>query len=150
MKKILIAIDGISDSDNALEQGGELARNAGSKVVLLAVQRKLEDIESYLPALSYFLKKTHQEDEEEVRDKLSSLCQQLLSESKKALEKKGVSVKTVLKWGRPADEILNVADKEGVDLIALGCKGKHLSKRFLGSVSDDVVERSKVSVLVAR
>lgn len=58
-----------------------------------------------------------------------------MDESKKALEKKGVSVKTMLKWGRPADEILTVADKEGVDLIALGCKGKHLSKRFLGSVS---------------
>ncbi len=151
MKNILIAIDGSDDSSKALDLGGELAKSMDSKVVLVAVQRSLEDIQYYLPALSYFLKKTKQEDEEEVKEKFASIGQQFLDDSKKTLEEKGLTnVKTVLKWGRPADEILKAADEEGADMIVIGCRGKHLSKRLLGSVSDEVSERSKVSVLIAR
>ncbi|MEE8402982.1 MAG: hypothetical protein V3R93_04430, partial [Candidatus Hydrothermarchaeaceae archaeon] len=84
------------------------AKNAGADVVLVAVQRKLEEIE-YLPALSFFLKETGQEDEEKVRGKFGSLGPELLEESKKTLEEEGINVKTVLKWGSPADEILEVA-----------------------------------------
>ncbi len=151
MEKILIAIDGSDDSNKALAQGGELAKGMGSEVVLVAVQRSLEDIEYYLPVVSYVLKKTKQEDEKEVKEKFAALGREVLDESKNALEEKGVTnVKTVLKWGRPADGILKAADEEGAELIVVGCRGKHLSKRFLGSVSDEVSERSDVSVLIAR
>ncbi len=109
MKKILIAVDGSDDAAKALTQGGAVAKNAGADVVLIAVQRKLEEIESYLPALSFFLKETGQEDEEKIREKFGSLGQQLLEESKKTLEAEGINVKTILKWGSPADEILEVA-----------------------------------------
>lgn len=152
MKKVLIAVDGSDDSAKALAQGGELAKNAGAEIVLVAVQRKLEDLEYYLPAVSYFLKKTNPEDEDDVRKKFANIGEQFLGECKKSLEEtaKNIKVKTVLRWGRPADEIIKVAEEEAVDVIVVGCKGKHISKRFMGSVSDEVSERSHASVLVAR
>ncbi len=147
MKKILIAIDGSEDSNKALALGAELAKSMDSEVVLVAVERGLE---FYLPVLDYYLKKTAPADKEELQNKLASIAHDLLEESKKSLEKDGINVKTVVKWGKPAEEILKTTEEEGADLIVIGCRGKHLSKRLLGSVSDEVVERAKVPILVGR
>lgn len=154
MKKILIAVDGSEDSNKAIEKGAKLAKGSDSEVVLVAVQRCLVELESYLPGISYLLKKTEQVDEEEFNNrlkefenKLASIGRGLLDESKKSLEKAGITnVKTVLKCGKPAEEILKVAEEEKADLIVIGSRGKGLSKTVFGSVSRAVAMGSKVSV----
>ena len=53
--------------------------------------------------------------------------------------------------GDPATAILDVADKEGVDLIVMGTRGLGTAERWLiGSVSDKVLHHAHCSVLVAR
>lgn len=160
MKKILIAVDGSEDSDKAIEKGAELAKGCGWGVVLLAVPRRLAEIETYLPGISvsYLLKKTERADKEglgsrleELDDKLANIGRQFLEDSKKSMEANGVkNVKTVVKYGKPAEQILKAAEEEGADLIIVGCRGKHLSKTLLGSVSREISERSKISVMIAR
>lgn len=148
MKKILIAVDGSENSDRALSQGGKLAKEMDSEIVLVAVQRSLE---FYLPVLDYFLKKTEPQEEEELEKKFESLSRDLLKESKESLEKNGITKdKTVVRIGKPAEEILKVAEEEGADLIVIGSRGKGLAKTVFGSVSREVIMESKVSVLVAR
>lgn len=50
--------------------------------------------------------------------------------------------------GRPADVLLELADRESADLLVLGHRGQGLSRAVLGSVSDEVVRRSALPVLV--
>jgi nucleotide-binding universal stress UspA family protein len=59
---------------------------------------------------------------------------------------------TPLVWeGEPADAILAAAESEGADVIVIGSSGKTgVGRILLGSVSDDVIRRSTVPVMVVR
>ncbi len=148
MKKILIAVDGGEDSDKALSQGGRLAKEMGSEVVIVTVQRPLE---FYLTAFDDFLKMTNPVDEKEIREKYEKIGRDLLDQSEKAIGKEGATkIKTFVREGKPAEEILKAAEEEKVDLIVIGSRGKGLARTVFGSVSREVAMGSKVSVMIAR
>jgi nucleotide-binding universal stress UspA family protein len=61
------------------------------------------------------------------------------------------SVATGLLDGDPADEILRYADRNGIDLIAVGSRGPGgLKGLFLGSVSHKIIEDGKCPCLVVK
>lgn len=63
----------------------------------------------------------------------------------------GVSADNVLvevMAGRPAHALAETADRHDADLIVVGSRGRGLSKRLLGSVSEDLLKVSKRPVLV--
>jgi len=67
------------------------------------------------------------------------------------LEKEGCQVKTIVKEGHPAQEIIKVAAEEKADVIVIGSHGKsNLRGMLLGSVSESVVHKSPVPVLVVK
>lgn len=56
-----------------------------------------------------------------------------------------------LQDGQAADEILNVANEQKIDLIVIGRRGLSAVERFLmGGVSSAVVNHSKCDVLVVK
>ncbi len=59
---------------------------------------------------------------------------------------------TPLVWeGEPADAILAAAASEGADVIVIGSSGRTgVGRMLLGSVTDDVVRRAVVPVMVVR
>ena len=62
-----------------------------------------------------------------------------------------VEVESVLLEGSPANEIVDFAEKNGIDLIVMGTLGRTGIDRFLlGSVAENVVRHSKKAVLVVR
>jgi nucleotide-binding universal stress UspA family protein len=62
-----------------------------------------------------------------------------------------IAVEPVVLEGNPASEIVNFAEKNGVELIVVGTLGKSGIQRFLmGSVAENVVRHSNVPVLVVR
>jgi nucleotide-binding universal stress UspA family protein len=62
-----------------------------------------------------------------------------------------VVVEPVILEGNPADEIVNFAEKNDIELIVIGTLGKTGVQRFLlGSVAENVIRHSKVPVLVVR
>ena len=62
-----------------------------------------------------------------------------------------VVVDPVILEGNPADEIVNFAEKNDIELIIIGTLGKTGVQRFLlGSVAENVIRYSKVPVLVVR
>jgi len=73
-----------------------------------------------------------------------------LLESYKMAFGNGINIKTILRSGHPADEILETARREKADMIVVGAKGKRVSKLFMGSVSREVAERSPVPVLIVK
>ena len=62
-----------------------------------------------------------------------------------------VVVEPVILEGNPADEIVNFAEGNDIELIVIGTLGKTGVQRFLlGSVAENVIRHSKVPVLVIR
>ncbi len=68
-----------------------------------------------------------------------------------ALTRKGMLVKTKVAVGNPATEVLAYADEVGAGLVAVGSHNKgQASAILLGSVSSEVISRSKLPVLVLK
>jgi len=63
---------------------------------------------------------------------------------------KGITTKTKVFAGNPADEIVEYAEKNGNDLIIMGHSRAGLERVLLGSVAHRVVKLSTVPVMVVR
>ena len=152
MNKVLVAVEDTKASKAmlaALYNSVQLPQ----EVILLHVQRlegrslmidMLGDAE--LSTLKESMKDT------EHKEKLDKKSQKILGYYRKELEESGFqNVRTVLRDGHPAEEILSVAQQEGVELILLGFSNRSGLNRLIGgSVAKDVEEKSTVPVLVAK
>jgi nucleotide-binding universal stress UspA family protein len=92
------------------------------------------------------------------KEQKKALKEQLIVEGKKATDyvenigrTANVRVESTILEGNPANEIIDFAEKNDIDLIVMGTHGKTGIQRFLiGSVSENVVRHSERAVLVAR
>lgn len=152
MKKVLIAVDDTKGSKAVLSVFQNLLRPP-EEVILVHVE-KLEgrslmiDMlgEAELSTLKESLRGT------DYKEELDRKAEKVLNYYKKELENGGlIRIKTVIREGVPADEILRVAEEEEVDLIITGSNGKKGMLRLItGCVSKDVEKSSKVPVLVGK
>jgi nucleotide-binding universal stress UspA family protein len=79
------------------------------------------------------------------------VAQGYLDEIAAGLRQGGAHARSLVRPDRVAEAILNVADDEGVDLIAMSTHGRSGIGRFLlGSVADKVVHHARVPVLLVR
>jgi len=60
------------------------------------------------------------------------------------------SVRTLLRIGHPAEEILATAAVESPDMIVVGARSARSTHRLMGSVSREVAEHAEVPVLIVR
>lgn len=152
MNKVLLAVDSTVGSKALLAVFKNLVRPP-EKIILLHV-KQLEGNSMMIDMLSdseiSTLKDSMQGTERMA--KLDERAERIISYYKKELENGGlVSVKSVIREGRPTEEILKVADEEGADLIIVGCSGKsRIQKFFTGCASKEVEKNAKVPVLVAK
>jgi nucleotide-binding universal stress UspA family protein len=148
MEKILVAVDGSEGSKKALARCAEIAKCMDCEVIVLWVQRSLLELERSNPQVEA-LKRVMEE--QNIKKEIETSVRGFLNSSKKFLLDNSVrEVKTLLLWGHPVEEILKVADEEKVDLIVLGSRGRRIGKAFLGSVSREVSDRAKASVMIGR
>ena len=137
--KILVAYDGSKVSKKALDKGVDLATKLGGELLLVTVTEPVCPI-----GIS-------EADCDRMDEILKNETEGILSGIRGELEKRAIRVKTVVRKGSPADEIVKLAKNEGVDTIVIGSHGRHGAKKFfLGSVSSRVAEHASCSVLVAR
>ncbi|MGH7799391.1 MAG: universal stress protein [Thermodesulfobacteriota bacterium] len=140
--KILWASDGSKDSIQALKYAGLLAKEYKAQIFSLLVIPDYYDIAEQFPA--------------EEKNKFIKWIEETKAKERKALEdigkdfkEKGINFKIEITSGIPYREILRVADREKVDLIALG-KGRAVEKSILGGTALKVLRSSTLPVLTAR
>jgi nucleotide-binding universal stress UspA family protein len=152
MKKILIAVDETKGSKAVLSTFYN-AVQLPEEVVLLHVER-LQGRSLMIDMLGDSEMSTLKESlkDSEHKQKLDQKAEKILSFYKKQLSDGGFqNVRTVIREGRPSDEIIRVAEEEGVDLVILGHNGrKGLNRLIAGSVAKDVEKKATVPVLVSR
>jgi nucleotide-binding universal stress UspA family protein len=88
--------------------------------------------------------------EEELR-LIKQNVEKYLIKTGETLKKKGVTVQTMVSTGNAADELIRAADDTKADLIAMSTHGRSGLRRLaFGSVTDKVIHRSKIPVLMVR
>jgi nucleotide-binding universal stress UspA family protein len=150
IKKILYTTDLSQNSAYAFYYAVDLARERRAKIIILNV------IEPVSPAVTPDLgtdervkiqQHSIEEATKEIKNRLQDFCRR--TEAKMGPPCLELVSKILVPLGHPPEEILNVADKEGCDLIILGTHGKgFLAHAFLGSVSSAVLHRTRKPVFI--
>ncbi len=137
--KILIAVDKSAYSEKALAKAVDMAKKEGAELIALAVAEQPVDMGEIAVSVS-------------LSDHFKAVADEALEKAGELAKSKGVTLKPVLESGSsPADNIIELAKKEGVDLIVTGSRGRTgLEKFLLGSVASKVISHAPCSVLVVR
>ncbi len=144
--KILLAIDGSTASDRAIELVASTAWPAGSHVQLINVADALLGIYAGMPGV---VVSTEAVEADMAADR--ERRQQFLDATAARLQAPDRTVATEIVGGRPASAIVQAAQEAQADLIVLGSHGRGaLGSAVLGSVAAEVVEYAATPVLVVR
>ncbi len=139
LKKILIATDGSHGGEAATRLGGDVASNHDSEVLLVHVVP--------LPPLVYGV---DQPISDEVTTYLEDVAEKTISASTAILDELGVKHEQIVRPGRAADVILEIAEERDVDMIVVGHRGLGAMRRFvLGSVTSKLSHAARCALLLA-
>jgi len=148
LKKVLIPIDGTEASWKTLEYVKELGAKLELDLVICNVANKaIHDHKVVTAPLDGHRRASN--DFDAVEDIQSS--KNILELADYKTREYPYDVKIVLKTGNAVDGILFAAEESGCDAIFIGHRSTSALEEFLlGSVSADVVHKSKVSVFVIK
>jgi nucleotide-binding universal stress UspA family protein len=141
--KVLVPIDGSKHSTEGLRVAAHFAKTNKAKIFILNVIPSVADVDLELTA----------SERDRLLQSLKHRGEDLLAKAKDQMKTHGVTdINTVLATAdSPAQEIVSFAEKEKIDLIVIGSKGKSATARFLlGSVASKVVKYSHCCVYVVK
>ncbi|MEF8787001.1 MAG: universal stress protein [Haloarculaceae archaeon] len=148
--KLLVAVDGSQEADDALAYATDIAdAMEGSITAVYAVDPNIYEQESNEPiaGLADADERLLLESIEDAEDRALDILDDVMSRA----EELGHDIETELLYGDPVTRITSYAEKEDFETIFVGHRGR--SKRtddMLGSVAKDIVERATVPVTVVR
>ena len=145
-RKILAPLDGSELSECTLGHLMEVAKGCQvPEVVLLYV------VEPYHQGEMHYRHRYLSEEDIRKRDvEEEAYGKEYLARVAEKVKKDGLSVKTAMAYGIPAEEIINYAEKNEVDLIIMSTHGRSgITRWALGSVADKVIRHSITPVLIA-
>jgi nucleotide-binding universal stress UspA family protein len=128
--KILIPIDGSEYSKKAAQVALRIAKRHAAEIILLHV---------IAPS------------GQETKKWMVEGGQKLLGVYQEAMVNRGIQpgkIATLIENGDPATQIVDTAEMNGVDRIIMGTYGKTGLKKLAGSVTEKVMRKSKVLVLI--
>lgn len=139
MKKIAVALDGSKNSIRGLSKAIEIAKQDKSKILGLNIME--------LPQ-AYFVNKSKQELKEDLLKKSEKIMKSAAQKCKNA----GVDFESKIHpGGDPGFDIVRYTKKYKVDTVVIGARGLNPVKElFLGSVSNYVLHKSKIPVLIVK
>jgi len=136
LEKILVPLDGSNCAENVLPLVEKLARELKISISLLRVV-----IAHTFPGV----------DPTEAQVKVVREAEEYLERIADELKTKGLKVDTHVRYGNDAEEILEHANQNVIDMIAMTTHGRSGVKRFLlGSVAEKVIRYSTKPVILVR
>lgn len=119
---IVVGTDGSARAEVAVDRAGELAKALDVPVHLVAVR---ETAKTAAPV---------------VEEALAGSCERL--------ESRGVEVRTHVRAGSAAQELMKLAEAEHAQMIVVGNRGMTGGQRILGSVPNDLSHYAPCAVLI--
>jgi nucleotide-binding universal stress UspA family protein len=140
---VLVPIDGSKHSSEGLRVASHFAKTNKARIFIVNVIPSVADIDLELSA----------SERNKLLESMRRRGEDFLAKAKDQMKSHGVTdINTVLSTAdSPAQEIVSFAEKEKIDLIVIGSKGKSATARFLlGSVASKVVKYSHCCVYVVK
>ena len=145
-KRLLVAVDGSEQSYKALDHAVTIAEKFDSELVLLTVIPTI--ITPFFPDEGFdptvYTK---------YEKRMNELCNNALKDADEIVRTKhpNLNIRTILREGRPSATIVDVAEKEGCDMIVMGSRGVGgITGWVLGSTSHRVVAFCKRPVMIIK
>ena len=150
--KVLVPLDGSEISELAIPYAIELAKCCGSKVTLLqAVESLGQAIATMTPIEPVLVTPETTEQIVEGVEAEQKAAEEYLTGVAARFKTEGAEAGWAVLSGSPGVEILEFADKEGFQLIAMATHGRGGFGRVLhGSVADHVMHHTRLPVLFVR
>ena len=140
MHRIIVATDGSTTANRAIDAGAVLAKCTGADLVLLTIGGSVTGAE---------LRKLADE-AGDLSDTMQSAADKILEQARKRVQRLGVrSVTLKTGWGDPGDAIIDAVRQLKADMLVVGRRGQsRLSALFLGSVSQKLASFAPCAVMV--
>lgn len=148
IKKILYATDLSKNSSYAFYYAVDIAKKNNAKIVIL---HAVEPVPAYATLYGEVTDQIERDWQKEATENVRKLLQNFCQTAERQLGPPCAELvsNVLVQLGHPVEEILNVAEDEGCDLIVLGNHGKgFLKQTFLGSVSRRVLDRTRKPVFI--
>ena len=139
MQKIIVADDGSTFAQKAIDKAIEIAKKEKSEIICVNV------IEDFCPIGLTEI------DCNVVRELQTKESNTITANAQEKFKKEEVNARVIPEAGSPAEMIIEVAKRENADMIIAASHGKHGVRKFaLGSVTARLIEHSPVPVLVMK
>ena len=140
MKKILVPIDGSSNSFRGLSKAIDLAKKDNAVVFSLHV---------IVLSPSIAIGGSRRSPKNEIEKKIDKT---IISTAKKKCTQKDIPFEYKVIYGAdPGYDIVKFANKHRFEMVVMGARGLNsLKKIFLGSASDYVLKKAKIPVLIVK
>ena len=147
-KKILVPLDGSKLAECVLPHVENIATGCSvGEVIILRVCESPSIIADYPEGKN----KTWEKHVGRMTTNAQQQCSLYLGDVERQLRDKGFSVRTESGLGKPAEEIVDCANKNKVDLIVMASHGRSgVSRWVYGSVADKVLRSTCVPVLLVK
>ncbi len=138
IKRILVPLDGSKNSINGLEEAIRIAKPVNASITGLCIIPTSPPIT--MPGIqSGFM------------DHMTDAAAKVMTDAKKMTSRHGIGFNGKLLYGIATIDIADFANKKKYDLVVIGSHGRSgIKEMFLGSVSNAVIHKSKVPVLVVK
>ena len=132
--KILVPYDDSPNSKKALSRAFELAELSNGGITLIHV-------------ISY--QKTIAKIVEPYKETLFEHVRKFFNQIEREASRRDIVIKEEILYGNPSKEILNFVENKKFDIIIMGRRGTtKITGPSLGSVSNTIVQNSKIPVLI--
>lgn len=158
--KILVGTDGSPTAMNAVDKAATVGSKLGATTTIVCVyeppsEQELEQLRSDPndPVAQWNVGKDVRDVPAEFKWRIAGATQaeDVLERSAERALKAGLSVDVRAIEGNPAEELINLAERETYDVIAVGSVGMAGAKRFmLGNVPHRISHHSPTDVLILR
>jgi nucleotide-binding universal stress UspA family protein len=147
-KKILVPLDGSEIAECVLGHIKNLSQGAEAPEIVLFRVCEPPVILADFPAT---LQEKWEDHVKEETDHMKQQCSLYLNEVEKRLKEAGLMIITQTALGKPAEEIIEYAAKNNVDVILMATHGRSgISRWAYGSIADKVLRSSPVPVMIIR
>jgi nucleotide-binding universal stress UspA family protein len=148
LDKILVPLDGSKLAECSLPYIEELAKNKNTKdVILFRVFEQPVISSDYPPNMP----ETWEQHVDQIVKGTKQQANLYLDEISKQLKVAGVNARIESCLGNPAEEIVNYAEKNHVNLIVIASHGRSgVSRWALGSVAEKVFRSTNIPVLMIK
>ena len=141
MYKILVATDGSEHSWKTFVEAVKIAKGMNAEVTVVTV---VDEKPLMISTVPYSVV-------EDYKATMERVANEVLQKVTDYGKDEGLEIKTMLKHGHPSDTVCSLAEKSKFDLVVIGSRGLgKIEKLILGSVSNNIANCAKTSVLIVK